>query len=136
MTARLTCGIHHVGLTVPDLDQACTFFCEALGFEVVGGKPDYPAVFVSDGQVLLTLWRVADPASARPFDRRENIGLHHLALAVADDAALDAAWTRLSTHPEVVVDVPPEPTRPGSASRHFLVFIPGGLRLELATPRA
>ncbi|WP_395395074.1 VOC family protein [Novosphingobium sp. BL-8A] len=136
MTAKLTCGVHHVGLTVPDLEQARAFFCDVLGFEVVGGVPDYPAVFVSDGGVLLTLWRAADPMTARAFDRRANIGLHHLSLAVADDGALDEAWKKVSAHPEVIVDVAPGPIRPGSPTRHFLVFIPGGIRLELATPFA
>jgi len=131
MTDTLTCGVHHVGLTVPDLESARAFFCNALGFEVVGGKPDYPAVFVSDGKVMLTLWRAEDPATARAFDRRANIGLHHLALAFSTDDALDRAWERVSAYPGIVVDVPPSPTRPGSPTRHFLVFIPGGIRLEL-----
>ncbi|KQM28253.1 MULTISPECIES: VOC family protein [unclassified Sphingomonas] len=134
MTDKLTIGVHHVGLTVPDIDQARLFFCDVLGFDVVGGKPEYPAVFVSDGRILLTLWRAADPAAARPFDRRANIGLHHLSLAVADDAALDAVWARVGAHADVVVDVAPDAIQPGSATRHFIVFIPGGIRLEFATP--
>jgi catechol 2,3-dioxygenase-like lactoylglutathione lyase family enzyme len=136
MTGKLTRGVHHIGLTIPDLDQARAFFCDTLGFDEVGGVPDYPAIFVSDGAILLTLWRAADPASARGFDRRTNIGLHHLSLAVADDAALDAAWETVRGHEQVTVDVAPEPIRPGSATRHFLIFIPGGIRLEFATPFA
>lgn len=134
MTDKLTIGVHHVGLTVPDIDRARRFFCDVLGFDVVGGRPEYPAVFVSDGHILLTLWRAADPAAARPFDRRANIGLHHLSLAVANDAALDAVWARVRAYPDVVVDVPPDAIQPGSATRHFIVFIPGGIRLEFATP--
>ncbi|WP_342250133.1 VOC family protein [Sphingomonas sp. OTU376] len=49
MTGRLTCGVHHVGLTVPGLDEAQAFFCDVLGFDVVDGAPDYPAIFISDG---------------------------------------------------------------------------------------
>lgn len=134
MTEKLTQGVHHIGLTVPDIDQARAFFCGVLGFDEVGGVPDYPSIFVSDGAILLTLWRAADPLTARAFDRRANIGLHHLSLAVADDDALDAVWARVSAHPEVVIDSTPGPIRPGSATRHFLVFIPGGIRLEFATP--
>ena len=134
MTDKLTCGVHHVGLTVPDLEQARDFFCGLLGFDEVGGVPSYPSIFVSDGSILLTLWRAVDPVTARAFDRRANIGLHHLSLAVADDVALDAAWAKVSGHREVVVDVAPSPIRTGSATRHFLVFIPGGIRLEFATP--
>ena len=136
MTGKLTQGIHHVGLTVPDLDQARAFFCGTLGFDEVGGVPDYPSIFVSDGTILLTLWRAEDPLTARAFDRRANIGLHHLSLAVTDDAALEAAWKAVTAHPEVVVDAVPGPIRPGSSTRHFLIFIPGGIRLEFATPFA
>lgn len=136
MTDKLTCGVHHVGLTVPDLDQARAFFCGVLGFDEVGGVPAYPSIFLSDGKILLTLWRAADPLTARAFDRRANIGLHHLSLAVADDAALEAVWERVSDHPEIVVDSAPGPISPGSATRHFLVFIPGGIRIEFATPFA
>jgi catechol 2,3-dioxygenase-like lactoylglutathione lyase family enzyme len=136
MSDRLTLGVHHIGLTVPDLAQARDFFCGVLGFDEVGGVPDYPSTFVSNGAILVTLWRAADPRTARAFDSRANIGLHHLSLAVADDAALGAAWDKVSAHPGVVIDVPPGPIRPGSATRHFLVFMPGGIRLELATPFA
>ena len=75
-----TQGVHHAGLTVPDLAAARRFFEEALGFSVVGERPDYPAAFVSDGVVMLTLWRAEDPAAAIPFDRKKGIGVHHLAL--------------------------------------------------------
>ncbi|KQN30269.1 glyoxalase [Sphingomonas sp. Leaf34] len=136
MTGRLTQGVHHVGLTVPDLDQARAFFCGTLGFDEVGGVPAYPSIFVSDGAILLTLWQAADPLTARAFDRRANIGLHHLSLSVADNAALEAAWDAVTAHPEVMIDAAPSPILPGSSTRHFLIFIPGGIRLEFATPFA
>lgn len=136
MTEKLTRGVHHIGLTVPDLDEARAFFCGVLRFDEVGGVPAYPAIFVSDGAILLTLWRAADPLAARPFDRRANIGLHHLSLAVADDTALERAWKKVSAHPGVIVDAVPGPIGPGSATHHFLVFIPGGIRIEFATPFA
>lgn len=134
MKDKLTCGVHHVGLTVPDLEQARSFFCDLLGFDEVGGDPDYPSIFVSDGRSLLMLWRAAVPTEAHPFDRRANIGLHHLSLAVTDDAALDASWEKVRDHADVVIDVPPGPIRLGAATRHFLVFGPGGIRIEFATP--
>ena len=43
-----TQGIHHVGLTVPDLAAARRFFVEQLGHRELGGMRDYPAVFVGD----------------------------------------------------------------------------------------
>jgi catechol 2,3-dioxygenase-like lactoylglutathione lyase family enzyme len=78
-----TQGVHHVGLTVPELPKTVRFFIDTLGFSQVGEKPDYPAVFVSDGSTMITLWQAADPAAAVPFDRKNVIGLHHLALKVA-----------------------------------------------------
>lgn len=94
-----TVGIDHLGLSVLDLDATRRFFCECLGWTVVGERPDYPAIFVSDGQVMLTLWRVEDPEHATRFDRRANVGLHHLALAVADRAGLDALYQRSGSRP-------------------------------------
>lgn len=136
MTDRLTRGVHHIGLTVPDLGQARAFFCGVLRFDEVGSVPAYPSIFVSDGAILLTLWQAADPLTARAFDRRANIGLHHLSLAVTDDAALDNVWKKVSALPDVIVDAVPSPMRAGAATRHFLVFIPGGIRIEFATPFA
>ncbi len=136
MTNTLTLGAHHVGLTVRDLDPAVGFFCEALGYALVGENPAYPCAFVSDGTTLITLWRAADPASATAFDRKANIGLHHLALRVADDAALTEVFERVRAHPGVIVEFAPEPIREGSATRHFICAMPGGIRIEFATPFA
>lgn len=137
MTATaLTRGAHHIGLAVPDLAAARAFFCDALGFNQIGEVPDYPAVFVSDGTTLITLWQVADPATAVPFDRRRNVGLHHLALAVADDAALAQVHERVRNWPGTAIEFAPEPIRAGSAVKHFICAIPGGIRVEFATPFA
>ena len=82
----ITRGVHHIGLTVPDLEQTRKFFLETLGYDQVGDVPDYPAVFLSDGTIMITLWQATDPASAVAFDRKNVIGLHHLALTVDADA--------------------------------------------------
>lgn len=125
-----TLGVHHVGLTVPDIHATRAFFVERLGFRQVAERPAYPAVFVSDGAVLLTLWQAQDPAAAVPFDRRKNVGLHHLALRVPSHAALDALHDSLQRAPEVQVEFAPEPLGDGGA-RHMMLAIPGGVRLEL-----
>ena len=67
MTEPLTRRPHYIGLSVPDLDRAAAFFCVALSFKVVGSRPDYSACFVPDGQILLTLWQVANPEKAEQF---------------------------------------------------------------------
>ncbi|MCP5083553.1 MAG: VOC family protein [Alphaproteobacteria bacterium] len=130
-----TLGVHHVGLTVPDLAATREFFVDVLGFALVGEKPEYPAAFVSDGTVMLTLWQAADPANAVPFDRKSVIGLHHFALRVSDSAALDALHDTLKATPGAEIEFAPE-AMGTSANRHMMCAIPGGIRLELIVPAA
>lgn len=134
MTPR-TRGVHHVGLTVPRLAETRRFFLETLGYSQVGELPDYPAVFVSDGQVMVTLWQAADPERARSFDRRQAIGLHHLALAVGSEADLKALHERLATTDGVEIEFAPEPLG-GGPTRHMMCAIPGGIRVEFIAPAA
>jgi len=126
-----TCGVDHVGLSVQDLESTRRFFCDCLGWRVVGERPDYPAAFVSDGQQIVTLWQVEVPDQAVAFDRRANVGLHHLALAVADRVGLDALHQRVANWPGVVVEFAPELSGQGPKI-HFIVREPSGIRIEFA----
>ena len=129
MTAK-THGIDHLGLTVRDLDQTVEFFCECLGWKEVGGKPEYPSKFVSDGTSVLTLWQVHNDAAPQ-FDRRANIGLHHLALKIATEAELNALFDQVKSWPGIEIECSPEFSGTGPKV-HFFVAEPGGLRLEFA----
>ncbi len=131
--AAITRGVHHLGLTVGDLDASVAFFTEALGWRVAGGDPDYPSVFVTDGALFLTLWRAADPETATPFDRKTNLGLHHLAIALPDLEALEALHRDLSARPDVRIEFAPEPLGDGP-TRHMMVYEPSGLRIEFIVP--
>jgi catechol 2,3-dioxygenase-like lactoylglutathione lyase family enzyme len=126
-----THGVDHVGLSVRDLASTRDFFCDCLGWRIVGERPDYPAVFVSDGHCVLTLWQVQSPGDAIPFDRRANVGLHHLALAAIDQSSLDSLYKRVSSWPGVVVEFGPEPSGAGPKI-HFIVREPSGVRIEFA----
>lgn len=124
-----TLGVHHVGFTVPNLHETRRFFLEVLGFQQVGEKPEYPAVFVSDGTVMLTLWQASEPERAIPFDRKHNVGLHHIALRVRDGAALEGLHERLRDSAGVEVEFCPEPLGAGP-TQHMMCTIPGGIRVE------
>ena len=126
-----TFGVDHVGLSVRDLVSTRKFFCDCLGWRIVGERPDYPAVFVSDGHDIVTLWQVESPGQAIPFDRRANVGLHHLALAVVDHAGLETLYKLVSRWPDVVVEFGPEPSGAGPKI-HFIVREPSGVRIEFA----
>ena len=129
----LTQGAHHIGLTVPDLARTRTFFIDTLGFSQVGEVPDYPAVFMTDGTTMITLWQANDPETAVAFDRKNVIGLHHFALKVADGEALAALHGRLAETADVEIEFAPE-SLGGGATQHMMCFIPGGIRMEFIAP--
>ncbi|MBW4709514.1 VOC family protein [Roseobacter sp. YSTF-M11] len=124
-----TQGAHHIGLTIPDLAETRAFFTDTLNYEVIGEIPDYPACFLSDGATMITLWQAVDPYNAVPFDRKNVIGLHHLAIKVADDDALTALHKELASHDGVEIEFAPEPLM-GGPTRHLMCAIPGGIRVE------
>lgn len=124
-----TLGIHHLGLTVPSLDQATAFFTDALGFKLAGEIPEYPAKFVSDDTVMLTLWQAKIP-EPNAFNRQENIGLHHFALKVASPYALEDIFERVRAYPDVEIEFSPEALT-GIPAKHMMCLIPGGIRMEI-----
>ncbi|WP_405234535.1 VOC family protein [Lentisalinibacter salinarum] len=123
-----TRGVHHIGLTVPDVGRTRDFFIEMLGYKQVGEVADYPAIFVTDGKTMITLWQTIDPDAVIAFDRRNNVGLHHLALTVDSDD-LAGLHERLIEVADVAVEFGPEPLK-GLPLRHMMCTIPGGIRVE------
>ncbi len=126
-----TLGIHHLGLSVADLEQTSRFFTECLGWTVAREVPEYPARFVTNGSAFFTLWQAGREAA--PFDRRKNVGMHHVALATADEAHLRELFARIEKWPGVRVEFAPEPVGNGPAT-HCMFFEPGGIRMELFCP--
>lgn len=133
MNHTLTRGVHHIGLTVTDLDASCGFFTELLGWSKVGENPEYPAVFVSDGSVMVTLWQAREPSTANAFDKNNTVGLHHLAIKVADLDSLKSIYRKLSAADNVDIEFAPEPLR-GGPTIHMMCYEPGGIRVEFIVP--
>ena len=129
MPNAVTFGVHHIGFTIPDLAKTRAFFVDILGFDQIGEVPDYPAVFLSDGETMITLWQAENPDIAVPFDRKNVIGLHHFAMKVRDAEALVAIHQKLRDVEECEIEFPPEPLGDGEI-RHMMCFIPGGIRME------
>ncbi len=130
-----TCGVHHIGLTVPDLAKTRSFFLDTLGYQQVGEVPDYPAVFMTDGSIMVTLWQAQYPDTATAFDRKNVIGLHHFALLVENHAALDALHETLRQAPDVDIEFAPE-SLGGGEVKHMMTYIPGAIRVEFLSPSA
>ncbi|MCG9692703.1 VOC family protein [Vibrio sp. Isolate22] len=125
--AALTKGVHHVGLTVSKLEESAKFFVEQLGWNEVKRNPNYPAIFVSDGNIMLTLWD-AKADSPVEFDRKANVGLHHLALLVESEGHLDELHKQF-LNSDVTVEFGPELVREGPA-KHLMCYDPSGIRIE------
>jgi glyoxylase I family protein len=101
-----TTGIHHVRLTVTDLDRSRAFYSEVLGFEVAAESPGDPrdasvrndpaqlyggVVFQANG----TLFGLRPVAAAEDRFDSERVGLDHLSFAVDSRAELEEAARRL-----------------------------------------
>ena len=129
----ITEGAHHIGLTVPDLAKTRSFFVDTLGFQQIGDVPDYPAVFLTDGTTMITLWQAENPETAVPFDRKNVIGLHHFALKVGGNGSLAALHDKLRAAEDVEVEFAPE-SLGGGATHHMMCTIPGGIRMEFIAP--
>lgn len=94
-------GIHHLRLTVTDIERSREFYTGLLGFNVAAEQPDsddpksdpsYPilwgGVVMARGNYLLGLRPVA--AQTDRFDE-DRVGLDHLSFSVESRAALNEA---------------------------------------------
>lgn len=127
----LTRGLHHIGLTVTKLEETAAFFKEVLEWTEVRRDPNYPAVFVSDGAVMVSLWKnqVNPPVAV---DRARNVGLQHAAFAVESEEGLIQLHARLLER-GVDIQFPPQPLMSGKG-KHLFCFEPSGIRLEFIWP--
>ena len=125
-STSLSSGISHIGLAVSDLDASFLFF-EALGYKKVGGDESYPSYFISNDKSILTLWQT--DANATSFNRKINVGLHHLALQVDSEESLNAAYNAVLKVPGTINEFGP---KNGAFGKHAMVYDPSGLRIELS----
>jgi catechol 2,3-dioxygenase-like lactoylglutathione lyase family enzyme len=112
-----TTGLHHVRLTVTDIERSRAFYGDLLGFQLVAESPGSPAdpvvradpyqlyggcVFAANG-MLLGLRPVAEAGDQFVSER---VGLDHLSFTVGSRADLEAAAERLAaegvTHGEII----------------------------------
>ena len=144
-------GIDHIGITVPDLDQAERFLVDVLGADYVytlGAKRAdddwmqvqlgvHPRTVIREirfyrlgngSNIETFLYDAADGQAPQP--RNSDIGGHHLAIYVDD---MDAAIAHLRAHD---VEIMGEPVASGGASagQHWLYFLsPWGMQFELVS---
>ncbi len=142
MTLLDTAGIHHIRLTVTDLDRSRAFYRDVLGFAIAVESPDSPddpavrndpaqfyggVVFRTNG-MLFGLRPVA--ARSDRFDS-ERVGLDHLSFTVGSVAELDTAAQRLA---DTDVEHGKVTELPGLGIAILSFSDPDGIHLELTAP--
>src|SRR5260370_35446989 len=109
MTEQIATGeIHHLRLTVTDLERSRSFYTNLLGFTVAVESPEatdpqsaamaallFGGIVMIRGNLLLGLRPVARAGDAFVEDR---IGLNHLSLSVPSGADLARARALLNHH--------------------------------------
>jgi catechol 2,3-dioxygenase-like lactoylglutathione lyase family enzyme len=92
MTDRIASGaVHHLRLTVSDVERSRAFYTEVLAFDHVADLPS--GVFLSNGAIGLGIGPSPTPERAPAGDRFDEarIGLDHLSLLVDSRADLERA---------------------------------------------
>jgi len=128
-STNITQGIHHLGLTVANVEEATAFFIDMLGYSKVGANEAFSAVFVSDGTTMLTLWPTANKEKQRDFDHKNQIGLHHLCIKVESKVAFELLNEKLLTDKNVKIEF--GPGQFGATDlQHTICEVLGGIRIE------
>jgi glyoxylase I family protein len=92
MAARIKTGsIHHLTLTVTDVERSKSFYTDVLNFDVMMEIP--PRVLLTNGSVGIALGPSPDPERSIPDDRfdENRVGLDHLSLSLSSRDELEEA---------------------------------------------
>lgn len=124
--------VHHIRMTVTDVDRSRDFYTQVLGFEVLMDLQ--PGYFLSNGSVGLGLGPSPDPARRTDSDRfdENRVGLDHLSFGVESRAQLDEAVRILDEQNVSHGDI----TDLGSAFGLYILAFrdPDNIQLELSAP--
>lgn len=145
-------GIQHIGITVPNMNEAVAFFRDVLGCEpsftfgpfkfeddwMARHLDVHPRAAISDFQMVrcgngtnLEVFEYTAPDQNRRGPRNSDIGGHHLAFYVDN---MDAAVRYLKDKGVRVLDTPSTFTEGPAAGLTWVYFLaPWGLQLELVS---
>ncbi len=90
--APSTGGLHHMSLTVTDIDRSVAFYTTHVGFKLITEFEPRRAL-LSNGTVLMSVGHPYDPAKALAGDEFSEfrIGLDHVSFAVESLQAMEEA---------------------------------------------
>lgn len=93
MANQISSGaVHHLTLTVTNLQRSLDFYTEVLGFQVVMELGPTRSI-LSNGNALVVIGTAPDPGRAIPDDRfdENRVGLDHLSFNLSSREELDQA---------------------------------------------
>jgi glyoxylase I family protein len=143
--------VDHVGITVPDLEQAHTFFTEILGCDYLYslGPFQHDDSWMSEhlnvrddtvmvrlhfyrfgGQAIFEVFEYAAAEQRRDPPLNSDVGGHHVALYVDD---LDVAVAYLREHDVRVCGEPTASSGPSLGQRWIYFLAPWGMQFELVS---
>ena len=122
-------SIHHIDITVSDLDRSTRFYGRVLplvGFRRSADVPEGP-IWVGTG---CEIGLVSSRPPARQDHDRYSPGLHHLAFTAPSRAAVDRLHHQLVNWGVRILDAPAD--YPQYAPGYYAVFFadPDGIKLE------
>jgi len=125
--------LDHIGIAVANLDEALTFYRDALGLEVEAPETvDSQRVrvsFIPAGQTALELLEATDAASPiAKYLAKKGPGLHHITLRVDDLAAVLA---QLKARGVRLIDETPRPGAHGALVAFIHPAAAHGVLVEL-----
>jgi len=127
--------IHHVDLTVSDVERSLAFYLAVLGPFGLHEWQRFPSYRGTEEVVYLRLGDRDQYLGLRPADggahRYYDVGLEHLAFYVDTREEVDEAYRRcLEIGDEI--HFPPEEDRDIEGYYELFVFDPDGIRIEIA----
>lgn len=143
-------GVNHIGLTVPDVGEAVSFFTDVLGCEKATSFGPFrddegtfmqdllnvnPRAFINEITMIrcgfgsnIELFDYVSPDQTEAFPRNSDIGDYHLAVYVDD---IDEAATYLKAQGlRTLLGPLPVTEGPGAGQTILYFFTPWGLQME------
>jgi len=118
--SRGVVGLNHVAISVPDIDEAVTYYTETMGF------PEAFRTVDENGQTALVYVQVSATTfvELQPANAERSPGINHIGVHVEDMAAVTTMFRERGANVTA--------TRVGSTNSILAnVYDPNGIRIEL-----
>ncbi len=118
--------LDHIGLAVTDLEASKAWYCDVLGFEVIGHfhAGDTPAYFLKSGDTVYEMYE-------EPIPEAVQGKIDHIAF-VSNDIEADYAYCVAQGYPIATDGIEAIPTFWEKGCRYFKLATPTGEQVEFS----